>query len=141
MPAGYSRRPLVQKLGIKPGFKVVFFAMPRGYEKTLGRLPEGASVARAGDQVDFIQLFAKDRASLERDMPPLKAVLKRDGMLWVSWPKAASGVPTDLGDRAVREVGLSNGLVDVKVCAIDETWSGLKFVRRVKDRRVSAIDA
>ena len=84
--------------------------------------------------MDFVQLFATERASLEREFPGLKARLKPDGMIWVSWPKASSRRQTDLSDRVVREVGLKNGLVDVKVCAIDDSWSALKFVRRLKDR-------
>ena len=84
--------------------------------------------------LDFIQLFAASRAELEAEFPRMKQTLSQDGMLWVSWPKRSSKVETDLSDNVVREVGLDNGLVDVKVCAVDQTWSGLKFVRRLKDR-------
>ena len=84
--------------------------------------------------MDLIHLFARDRATLERGFGGLKAVLKQDGMIWVSWPKRSSRLDTDLSDGVVREVGLENGLVDVKVCAIDESWSALKFVRRSEDR-------
>jgi hypothetical protein len=133
--AGYSGRPLAQKLGIKKGDAIAFANAPDGYDRLLGRLPEGAVVARELEgQLDFVQLFATERASLERELPRLKARLKPDGMIWLSWPKASSRRQTDLSDRVVREVGLKTGLVDVKVCAIDDSWSALKFVRRLKDR-------
>ncbi len=135
MSAGYSRKPLAQKLGIKDGYSLAFLNAPDGYSSLLGRLPDGATVARGPRrQLDFIQLFATERASLERKLPGLKERLKQDGIIWVSWPKASSKMQTDLSDVVVRNVGLKNGLVDVKVCAVDESWSALKFVRRSKDR-------
>ncbi|MDA4116109.1 MAG: DUF3052 domain-containing protein [Thaumarchaeota archaeon] len=135
MSAGYSGKPLAQKLGIKKGDVLVFSNAPDGYDRLLGRLPEGAIVARDLEgPLDFIQLFSTERASLERELSRLKAMLKPDGMVWVSWPKARSRRQTDLSDRVVREVGLKNDMVDVKVCAIDDSWSALKFVRRLKDR-------
>jgi hypothetical protein len=85
--------------------------------------------------LDFIQFFSSRRSHLDEQFPKLKASLSPSGMLWVSWPKGSSGVPTDLTENVVRDIGLTNGLVDVKVCAVDETWSGLKFVFRLKDRR------
>lgn len=135
MPAGYSRKPLAQKLGIKKGSVLAFSNAPDDYDRLLGKLPAGAVVARRLEgRLGFIQLFATERASLEREFPRLEARLERDGMIWVSWPKASSKLQTDLSDRVVREVGLKNGFVDVKVCAVDDSWSALKFVRRLKDR-------
>jgi hypothetical protein len=133
--AGYSGKPLAQKLGIKKGDVFASSNAPDGYDRLLGRLPDGATVAKELEwPLDFVQLFATERASLEGELPVLKARLKPDGMIWVSWPKASSRRQTDLSDRIVREVGLKSGLVDVKVCAIDDSWSALKFVRRLKDR-------
>ena len=135
MSAGYSGKPLAQKLGIKKGDVLAFSNAPDGYDRLLGKLPEGVIVARGLEgRLDFIQLFATERAGLRREFPRLKARLKAGGIIWVSWPKASSRRQTDLSDRVVREVGLKNGLVDVKVCAIDDSWSALKFVRRLKDR-------
>jgi hypothetical protein len=135
MSAGYSGRPLAQKLGIRKGDVLAFSNAPDDYERLLGKLPDGVIVAREQEgRLDFIQLFATERASLEREFPRLKARLKAGGMIWVSWPKASSRRQTDLSDRVVRGIGLKNGLVDVKVCAIDDSWSALKFVRRLKDR-------
>jgi hypothetical protein len=135
MSAGYSGRPLAEKLGIKDGYSLAFLNAPAGYSNLLGGLPDGAMIAagRSSD-LDFVQLFVTESASLERVLPGLKRRVKRGGMIWVSWPKASSKVQTDLSDAVVREVGLKNGLVDVKVCAVDETWSALKFVRRLEDR-------
>ena len=133
--AGYSGTPLVKKLGIKPGMSLLILGAPPGYARTLGTLPDGVAVAKtARANLDFIQLFTTRRAELERRFPALKRALAPAGMLWVSWPKQASGVATDLTENVVREVALAGGLVDVKVCAVDETWSGLKLVRRLKDR-------
>jgi hypothetical protein len=135
MSAGYSAKPLAQKLGIRQGDTLAFLNAPDGYESLLGKLPDEATVVRGlNGELDFIQLFATDRASLEREIPGLKARLKKDGMIWVSWPKGSSGLQTDLSDDVVREVGLKNGLVDVKVCAVDESWWALRFVRKSKDR-------
>jgi hypothetical protein len=135
MSAGYSGKPLAQKLGIGKGDVLAFLNAPDDYDRLLGKLPDEVTVARGPKrQLDFIQLFATERASLEREFPKLKARLKQDGMIWVSWPKSSSRLRTDLSDGVVREVGLKNGLVDVKVCAVDDSWSALKFVRRLKDR-------
>ncbi|HTH64575.1 MAG TPA: DUF3052 domain-containing protein [Gemmatimonadales bacterium] len=132
---GYSGKRLVDKLGIKPGFRIAIIAARRGYRSTLGPLPIGVSVASSLRGVlPFIHFFTTRRAQLERRFPSLKRALAQDGALWVSWPKKASGVATDLTEDVVREVALAGGLVDVKVCAIDEVWSGLKLVRRLKDR-------
>ena len=135
MSAGHSGKPLAQKLGIRKGDALAFLNAPDYYHSILGKLPDKVTLAQGpGWQLDFIQLFATERASLEKELPWLKARLKQDGMIWVSWPKSSSRLRTDLSDGVVREVGLKNGLVDVKVCAVDDSWSALKFVRRLKDR-------
>jgi hypothetical protein len=135
MMAGYSKRSLVDKLGIKPGASVLILEAPKGYANTLGPLPTGVAVAKAlKAHLTFIHLFVTKRADLERRFAALQKALAPAGMLWISWPKKASGVPTDVTEDVVREVALARGLVDVKVCAVDDTWSGLKLVRRLKDR-------
>jgi len=134
--AGYSGKPLVAKLGIKPAHRLAFVGAPTGYVESLGELPADAKVLRSiKAPLDFIQLFVKDSHSLKARIPELKALLAETGMLWVSWPKKASGVVTDLTEDVIRRVGLAEGLVDIKVCAVDETWSGLKFVIPVKARK------
>jgi hypothetical protein len=136
MTAGYSGRSLVDKLGIKPGMRIAIVGAPSGFRATLGALPDGVAVTpRAHGVLPFIHFFTKRRSLLERRFPALKRALAQDGALWVSWPKKSSGVATDLTEDGVRAVALTGGLVDVKVCAVDEVWSGLKLVRRVKDRR------
>jgi ABC-type Na+ transport system ATPase subunit NatA len=134
-PAGYSGTPLVRKLGFKPGTRVHYVAAPAGFDELVGALPDGVRVlARAAPELDLVMLFVMSRAELERRLGGLHAKLSQDGMLWVAWPKRASNVPTDMTEDVVRDVALPRGLVDVKVCAIDETWSGLKLVIR-KDLR------
>jgi len=133
--AGYSQRSLVDKLGIKPGASVLIVEAPRGYARTLGPLPDRAKVVKTPKPgLDFIHLFTTRRADLEKRFGALQKALAPAGMLWVSWPKKASGVATDVTEDVVRGVALGRGLVDVKVCAVDDTWSGLKLVRRLKDR-------
>lgn len=133
--AGYSGTPLPKKLGLKEGQRVFLANAPRGFADELGPLPTAARRLRNAEApLDFALLFVQSRAALEREFPELAALLAPAGMLWVAWPKKSSGVITDLGDEAVRTFGLSTGLVDTKVCAINETWSGLRFVIRVKDR-------
>jgi hypothetical protein len=134
--AGYSGTPLIQKIGIKPGHRIILRNHPASFIKDLGKLPEGTKTAeRVSGSANVIVYFTERLAGLEKDFSRLAATLVSDGMLWISWPKKASGRPTDLTEDIVRRVGLECGLVDVKVCAIDETWSGLKFVIRVKDRK------
>ena len=134
--AGYSKRSLVAKLGLKAGSRVSFVNPPDGYDETLGKLPPNVTPVEALEgPLDFVQFFTKDKEALESEFPALKAALAYDGMLWISWPKKAAKVETDLNENIVREIGLANGLVDVKVCAVDETWSGLKFVYRSEDRK------
>jgi hypothetical protein len=132
--AGYSGKPLVAKLGIKSGSTIAILGAPRGYERTLGKLPPVSRQRDATGPLDFIQFFVSEAQELERRFGALARALTPAGMLWISWPKKASGVATDLTEDVIRAIGLSHGLVDVKVAAVDEVWSGLKFVRRVKDR-------
>jgi hypothetical protein len=136
--AGYSPRPLVAKLGIKPGTRVVLLGAPPRYALTLGKLPPGAKLARAsrGPQ-SFVHIFTRARADLGKRLPALARALADEGMIWVSWPKRASGVATDVTEDVVRDIALPLGLVDVKVCAVDDTWSGLKLVRRLKNRQAT----
>jgi hypothetical protein len=129
--AGYSARSLVQKLGVGPETTVVLLGGPPGYAALLGALPPGATIAtRLPRTARFIHLFARLRIELEAALPRAARALADDGMLWVSWPKQAARLPTDLTEDGVRAVALPLGLVDVKVCAVDEVWSGLKLVRR-----------
>jgi hypothetical protein len=134
--AGYSKRSLIEKLGIKPGATLIILNAPESYEKRLGELPADVQVASSLDTpLAFVQFFTRGREALENQFPALKQALAQDGQLWISWPKGSSKVETDLNENMVREIGLQNGLVDVKVIAVDEVWSGLKFVYRVKDRK------
>jgi hypothetical protein len=130
---GYSGTPLVDKLGIKPGARLQLVAEPKDFVGLLGGLPDGSRVASRGS-LDFAMLFVKAKSDLQKRFARLRDRLEPNGMLWVAWPKKTSGVETDLTEGVVRTFGLESGLVDVKVCAVDGTWSGLKFVRRLKDR-------
>jgi len=133
--AGYSNTSLVKKLGIKPGFKIRFVDPPEHYFDLLEGLP--ADIVVFEDSVsglDFVHYFTKQTASLERDLPALKQAIVPNGTIWISWPKKASKVTTDITEDVIRNLALSIGLVDVKVCAVDAVWSGLKLVIRVKDR-------
>ena len=132
--AGYSGTPLVKKLGIKEDCNAVFVYAPKGFEREL-ELPAGVTIkANPKQPIDFVLLFVKKKQELEKAFLRYALRLKPTGMLWVSWPKKSSGVSTDLTENVVRDVGLAKGMVDVKVCAVDEVWSGLKFVFRLKDR-------
>jgi hypothetical protein len=133
--AGYSGTPLVKKLGIKPGATLGLIGAPEDFDATLGQLPDGVAVRRRlRGQLDVIVAFYMDRAALERRLPALRGALQPAGGLWIAWPKRASGIASDLSDNVVRELGLAAGLVDNKVCAIDEVWSGLRLVFRLRDR-------
>lgn len=133
--AGYSGTPLAKKLGIKSGHRLAFPAAPEGFRALLGDLPDGVQVkSRATGPLDVIVFFTTRRADLERRLPPLRRAMDPAAGLWVAWPKGSSGVDTDLTGNVAREVGLAAKLVDNKVCAIDETWSGLRFVIRLADR-------
>ncbi len=133
--AGYSGTPLIKKLGFKPGMTIHVVNPPPEYPKTLGRLPKSVAQARtARGPLDAVHVFTTSRRDLERRMPTLLAALQPAGMLWVSWPKKAAKVATDLTEDVIRAVAIAHGVVDVKVCAVDDTWSGLKLVRRLRDR-------
>lgn len=133
--AGYSGTPLVKKLGIKAGTVIHVVEAPKDYFQLLGVLPDHVSVRdKLAAEFDFIHLFVKDQKTFQHTFIKCKKFLKKEGMLWVSWPKKSSKIPTDLDENNIRDFGLKEGLVDVKVCAVDDTWSGLKFVIRVKDR-------
>jgi len=132
-PTGYSGTPLAQKLGIKVGSTVALLGEPSG---TISPLPDGVTVKRqASGRADVVVAGFTDRRALERRLTALSKMIFPDGGLWVAWPKRSSGVETTVNEDVVRELGLPIGLVDNKVCAIDETWSGLRFVVRVGDRR------
>ena len=131
---GYSGTPLFKKLGIKDGIRVSLLHMPTDVRAELKPALSACEIDRAGKKpVDFILYFAKSKAGLG-DFERLVNSLAPNGMIWISWPKKTSGLPTDLDENKVRSIGLAGGLVDVKVCAISDVWSGLKFVRRLKDR-------
>jgi hypothetical protein len=132
--AGYSATPLYKKLGIKPGQTAWFSGAPDGYDSELLKAGAFQTAKKLAKDLDFLHFFTSSRAELSRELPKLRGSLKVNGMIWISWPKKSSGVATDLDENIVRDLGLKAGLVDVKVCAIDETWSGLKFVFRLKDR-------
>ncbi|HUK25698.1 MAG TPA: hypothetical protein VLV49_14040 [Terriglobales bacterium] len=132
--AGYSGKPLQQKLGIKPGFGVFFLNLPKEVEAELEAALSACQPAGKAGQTDFAMLFVTTKAELRRAFAPVARRLAPAGMLWVSWPKKASRLAAGLNENEVREIGLKAGLVDVKVCAVTEIWSGLKFVRRLKDR-------
>jgi hypothetical protein len=135
-PAGYSGTPLPKKLGIRPGHRIALLKAPDGFEKeTLGELPPGVRVGRrARGPLDVIVAFVTSQSELERGLEAWGAALDPAGGLWIAWPKLSSGVATDVREGSVREAGLARGLVDNKVCAIDATWSGLRFVVRLVDR-------
>jgi hypothetical protein len=133
--AGYSGTPLATKLGIKAGHRAAFHGAPDGFGDLLGELPDGVTVkSRATGALDVIVFFTKSRAELERRLPVLRRAMDPAAGLWIAWPKRSSGVDTDMTEDVARELGLANRLVDNKVCAIDETWSGLRLVIRLKDR-------
>lgn len=135
MSTGYSKTPLVKKLGIKAGFRLCILNESEDYSTTLGNLPPNIErVNELAEDLDFVQFFARNQAELADNFAKLKASIKFDGMLWISWIKKSAKIPTDLTEDIIRDIGLDCGLVDVKVCAVDEIWSGLKFVYRKEDR-------
>jgi hypothetical protein len=139
MPAGYSKRALPDKLGIKPGSSLLLLRPPEGYATVLGALPPGVRLeARLKPGIDLVHVFLVRRSDLVRDIAAWREAIFPAGTLWVSWPKKAAKVPTDVTEDVVREVALASGLVDVKVCAVDEVWSGLKLVVPVKERPAPA---
>ena len=140
--AGHSGKPVVQKLGIQLGFCIFIEGAPAAYGDIVGPLPDNVRIAkRLQPPLDMVHLFAMQSAGLTGKLRRCRDAIHPDGMIWVSWPKKSSGVPTDLTDVVVRDTALPLGLVDIKVCAIDEVWSGLKFVipkdRRKSDQRIS----
>lgn len=135
MPAGYSGTPLPKKLGLSPGVRAVVLGAPWPYASVVAPLPPGVTVTtRLPAHASFIHLFVRDCDSLRSLLPRAERALDDQGMVWVSWPKRGSGVSTDVTEADVRALALASRLVDVKVCAVDETWSGLKLVRRLRDR-------
>lgn len=133
--AGYSGTPLPKKLGIKEGSRVALVNAPKDFQSELGELPDDVQfIKRPAKSLDIILLFVLTERELTRNFAKLAATLVSNGMIWIAWPKKSSGVVTDLSEPRVRQIGLDAGLVDVKICAIDDTWSGLKFVYRLKDR-------
>ncbi len=134
MSAGYSGTPLVKKLGIKPGFKIAILNPPAHYRQLIGELPESVTIVDdLNGPLDFIHFFTRQSAELADQFPALKQALASNGMLWISWPKQSAKAATDLTENVIRDIGLKNKLVDVKVAAVDEFWSGLYFVYRVED--------
>ena len=133
--AGYSGTPLVKKLGIKPTYKVYMNNAPENYFDWISPLPDKVVVlSRLQKECDFIHLFVTRNISFQQLFLKSKKYLKKEGMLWISWPKKASKQSTDLDENVIRKFGLENGMVDVKVCAVDDVWSGLKFMFRIIDR-------
>jgi len=132
---GYSGTPLPKKLGIKAGFCLRLANAPAEVRAELREALTECAVVKDRSALDFAMIFTKSRVELTKEFPRIAKLLVPAGMLWVSWPKKSSGVATDLDENVVRGIGLDAGLVDVKVCAVTEVWSGLKFVRRVKDRK------
>jgi len=134
--AGYSGTPLAKKLGIKDQFRVSFSGLPAEVKAELKDALKTCRIAKdAEGSLDFAMIFVKNAADLQKSFSEFSQRLAPAGMLWVSWPKRTSGVATDLDENKVRTTGLAAGLVDVKVCAVSDVWSGLKFVIRLKDRR------
>jgi hypothetical protein len=134
--AGYSGTPLIKKFGIKEGFRIAYVNAPDDIDGEIGPLPNNVKrISRRANAMDFVLLFTKSQASLRKDFSKYAKTLVPNGMLWIAWPKRSSGVITDINENNVREIGLAAGLVDVKICAITEIWSGLKFVYRVEDRK------
>jgi hypothetical protein len=133
---GYSGTPLPKKLGIKNGFRICLVNAPADVRAALREAMSACQVlSEPRGLLDFVMFFTNSRAELSVEFSRLARELSTAGMLWVSWPKKSSGVPTDIDENIVRGIGLAAGLVDVKVCAVTEVWSGLKFVRRVRDRK------
>ncbi len=137
MNVGYSQKSLQEKLGIKEFQKIAIINAPPDYEKTLGQLPkEVIKVYKLQKDLDVIQFFIKEKKQLMENFQFLKTSLKQDGSLWICWLKQSPKIQTDINENTIREIGLKNGLVDVKVIAVDESWSGLKFVYRLQDRKM-----
>jgi hypothetical protein len=133
--AGYSGTSLAKKLGIKEGSRIALVNAPKDFQSELGELPEGVKFLKPSIKCrDLILVFVLSEQALAREFSKLAERITANGMIWIAWPKKSSGVTTDLSFECVQRIGLDAGLVDVKICAVDETWSGLKFVYRLKDR-------
>ena len=134
-PAGYSGTPLAKKLGIRAGARLYLHAAPPNYLQLIAPAPEGVRAVRRIDaHTDLVHLFATRRAQLDKALHGARTAMRADAVVWVSWPKKASRVPTDISEDVIRELALPLGLVDIKVCAVDETWSGLKLMLRRSER-------
>lgn len=134
--SGYSGTPLVNKLGIRKGMKIRVINAPPEYWDLLEVRPEAYNTTTQEDKdLDFVHCFAQNTKALEDSLPMLRRQLNQKGMIWISWPKKSSKVNTDLDGNVVRELGLKHGLVDIKVCSVNEVWSALKFVIPIKDRK------
>ena len=136
--AGYSGKPLAQKLGIKMGFAVAAIGAPCHYRALLEPLPDSVRFCGIAAKPQLIHYFCSERARFARELPILRKKMRDDAMLWISWPKKTAGVPTTMSEDVVRELALPLGLVDTKVCAVDETWSALRLVVRVANRKLTA---
>lgn len=135
MTAGYSGTPLSKKLGIKPGMKVVTLDEPENYLELVDPMPEGVNVtSEQQNGADILHIFTNSHDSLLSALTQGRTVIRQDGAIWVSWYKKASKLPTEITEDTIREAALALGLVDVKVCAVDEKWSGLKLVIRKENR-------
>jgi hypothetical protein len=133
--AGYSGKPLWQKLGIKPGFRIFVDGLPAAYGDLVGELPADVQLLTAAKTpLDVVHIFATEAEGLAAKLRRYRQAIAPDGMIWVSWPKKASDIASDLTDAVVRNTALPLGLIDIKVCAVDDVWSGLKFVIPVKER-------
>lgn len=132
--AGYSGTPLIKKLGIVEGMRLSVLNAPIEFWSEIGKVPEVEAIGKPVSKMDFILYFVDNKKDLKREFKKLAKTIKKNGMIWISWPKKAAKVQTDLDEGIIREIGLATGLVDVKVCAVTEKWSGLKFVIRLKDR-------
>lgn len=137
--SGYSGTPLVRKLGLAAGMRVRLLGPPNGYWRIVGVEPGSLELVEVqesgGEKADFTHLFARDEATLDEAFARAREGMRKDGVVWASWPKKSSGVPSEIGRGEVMAAGKKAGLVDIKVCAVDDTWSGLKFVIPVANRR------
>ena len=138
MSAGYSKTPLFKKLGLKRGMSIRLVGQPENYYTFFEQLPEDLiEKSKTRKSLDFVHYFPKNNKELNTKLPEMRSWIKENGMVWVSWPKKSSGIDSDFDGNDIRSVALSNGLVDVKVCAVSEIWSGLKLMIPVKERKAS----
>ncbi len=135
MSSGYSGTPLEKKLGLQPGMRICLLHEPRYYRALFSQWPSDMSTVPEPDDVDLVHYFASGYEPFAADLPILKNGIRKNGMIWISWPKKSSRQPTDLTEDRIRDLALQSGLVDVKVCSVDETWSALKLVIPLKSRQ------